>query len=385
VANIDESAGYSVVLNLIEEEQEFVFGDVKEKPLPSLLRDFSAPVKLNYAYSRDDLTFLMSNDSDGFNRWEASNRLGTEVLEEMTAQIVSEMEVRIDERLIKAAGHNLQLALDNNGGTAFDKAMLANMLVLPSEAYLIECSSVANVEAIYLARKTLQKELAFRYKEFFLSVYEQNEIHTSYSPDSNDVSRRMLRNLALHYLVCTEEQEFIDLCLLQFNSANNMTDVGASLKELVFSGSSYAIDVKNKALALFYDRWKSEPLVVDQWFAVQASCPLEGALDQVKALTNHDAFDIKIPNRVRSLIGQFSSANLLNFHKESGEGYEFLADRVIELNSINPQTAARAMIPLTRWKKFGDGRQKKMKGELNRILNIEKISPDVYEIATKSL
>ena len=384
-ANIDDTKGYSVVLDLNKHEQEFVLSNVTEKPLPSLLRGFSAPVKLNYAYSRDELTFLMSNDSDSFNRWEAANRLATQILLEIADFVENETKILIDERLIEAVGANLRMALGKQKDVSYDKAMLANMLTLPTEAYLIDASPVANVDAISQARQILKRELAFRFEDRFYDIFWQNDLSGPYSPDGESVARRQLKNLALQYLVSTEKTEAIDICSKQLETARNMTEESAALRELVFSDSVRAKELKDPSLLAFYEKWKCEPLVVDLWLGIQASCPLDGNLSRVKELMQHESFDLKIPNRVRALISQFASSNFVNFHNISGDGYKFLGDRVAELNEINPQIASRVMVPLTRWRKYDETRQAMMKRELNRILEIKPLSSDVYEIASKSL
>ena len=177
----------------------------------------------------------------------------------------------------------------------------------------------------------------------------------------------------------------VNLCVDQYESATNMTDRSAALRALVGSAAEAAQEPKEKALNDFYNRFQHEALVIDQWFAIQATCSLRGTLERVKALMEHDAFDIKVPNRMRGLVAQFAMNNIVNFHEASGGGYEFLADRVIELNGINPQMAARILSPLTRWRKYDEERQALMKEQLQRILEVEGISPDVYEIVTKSL
>ena len=385
ITDSDDINGYSVILDFNKKEQEFVFSDVKEKPLPSLLRGFSAPVKLNYAYTRDELTFLMSNDSDSFNRWEAANRLATQILLEIAELVENEAETRIDERLFEAVGTNIRMALDDKKDESYDKAMLANMLTLPTEAYLIDASGVANVDAISRARLTLKRELAFRFEAEFYDIFRQNDFSGPYSPDGESVARRQLKNLALQYLVSTDKSDAIDICIRQLETAKNMTEESTSLRELVFSGSDRAMDSKESLLLAFYEKWKFESLVVDLWLGIQATCPLEGTLRKVQELTRHESFDLKIPNRVRALISQFASSNFVNFHNISGDGYKFLGDCVEELNEINPQIASRVMAPLTRWRKYDERRQHMMKRELTRILEIESLSSDVYEIASKSL
>jgi aminopeptidase N len=385
VASIDDTAGFSAVLNVTEREQKYVFRGIESAPTPSLLRGFSAPVKLDYSYTRDDLTFLMSHDSDGFNRWEAGQRLAVDVIQEMVGQIEAGATPSVDERLVSAFDVNLTQAVDGDRNPALDKAMIAHMLVLPAESYLIQLSEVANIDAIHQARSIVRNTIAKKLGGLLLSVYKLNQKKVPYEANAQQIAERSLKNVALSYLMQPDDTEMVPLCVEQFTTANNMTDTSAALHSLVGSAAESAQAPKEKALTDFYNRWVNEALVIDQWFAIQASCQLPGTLEQVKALMNHEAFDIKVPNRMRAVIGQFAGANIVNFHAADGDGYAFLADQVIELNAINPQMAARILAPLTRWKKFDAGRQVKMKDELQRILEVEGISPDVYEIVTKSL
>jgi len=385
VANIDDTSGFSAVLHVTEKEQEYVFRGIESPPTPSLLRGFSAPVKLAYNYSRDDLTFLMSNDSDGFNRWEAGQRLAVDVIQEMVEQIEAGATPSVDERLVSAFDVNLTQALNGHRDPALDKAMIAHMLVLPAESYLIQLSELANIDAIHQARNIVRNVIAKKLGGLLLSVYKLNQKKGSYEANAEQIAERSLKNVALAYLMQPDDTEMVQLCVDQFTTANNMTDTSAALRSLVGSAADVAQVPKEKALTDFYNRWVNEALVVDQWFAIQASCQLPGTLDHVKALMNHVAFDIKVPNRMRAVIGQFAVANMVNFHAADGGGYAFLADQVIKLNAINPQMAARILAPLTRWEKFDAGRQLKMKDELQRILDVDGVSPDVYEIVTKSL
>ncbi len=385
VASVDEESGFSTVLNLTQPEQAFVFRGIDTKPTPSLLRGFSAPVRLNYDYSRDDLRFLMSHDSDGFNRWEAGQRLSLDVIQEVVGQIEAGDEIVVDERLIAAFDAILTQALEGDKDPNLDKAMIAHMLVLPGEGYLIEMSDSANVDAIHQAREAVRTTIAKKLSGLLLSVYKLNQKEVSYAAEARQIAERALKNVALGYLMQPEDTEMVKLCVEQYESATNMTDRSAAIRALVNASAESAQLPKEKALTDFYNRFQDEALVIDQWFAIQANCPLPGTLDQVKALMEHEAFDIKVPNRMRALVAQFAMANIVNFHDASGRGYEFLADRVIELNAINPQMAARILSPLTRWGKFDENRQILMKEQLQRILEVEGISPDVYEIVTKSL
>ena len=277
------------------------------------------------------------------------------------------------------------LAVEGHKDPALDKAMIAHMLVLPAESYLIEMSQVANVDAIHEAREAVRTEIAKKLSGLLLSVYKLNQRDVPYQAEAQQIGERSLKNVALSYLMQPSESEMVSLCVDQYTSANNMTDTSAALRALVGPAAPAAEEPKEKALTDFYNRWSNEALVIDQWFAIQANCQLPGTLERVKALMNHEAFDIKVPNRMRALIAQFAMANIVNFHQASGAGYAFLADRVVELNAINPQMAARILSPLTRWRKFDTARQELMKDQLQRILDVDDISPDVYEIVTKSL
>ena len=386
IASIEETdGGFSAILNLTRAKQQFVFRGIDEAPVPSLLRGFSAPVKLDYGYDRDELTFLMSNDSDGFNRWEAGQRLAVDVIQEVVQQLQAGASVSVDERLVSAFDANLVQAVDGDKDSSLDKAMIANMLVLPTEAYLIELSESADVDAIHRAREAVRGEIAGKLSGLLLSVYKLNQTRQEYQANAKQIGERALKNIALSYLMQPDGTEMVPLCVEQFESATNMTDTSTAIRALVNSTAEAAQEPKEKALTEFYNRWSSEALVIDQWFAIQASCHLPGTLDRVNTLMGHEAFDIKIPNRMRALVAQFAMANIINFHQADGAGYGFLADRVIELNAINPQMAARILSPLTRWARFDTSRQRLMKTELERILATENISNDVYEIVSKSL
>lgn len=378
---VENEAGYTAILNLTEASQQFCFSGIETAPTLSLLRGFSAPVKLNYDYSRDELTFLMSHDSDGFARWEAGQRLGVEVINEVVQQIQSGADIAIDTRLINAFESNLNEAITGN----VDKAMLAEMLALPSETYLAELAETADIDAIHQARELVRDAIAVKFAGLLLSVYRLNQSKQAYEPSADAIAQRALKNGALGYLMQPDDTEMVSLCVEQFEGADNMSDTASALRLLVGSNAPSAQPAKEKALLEFYNRWVDEALVIDLWFSIQCSCQLPDALDKVNALMTHEAFDIKNPNRVRSLVVGFASQNNVNFHQPSGAGYAFLADRVIQLNAINPLMAARILGPLTRWRKVDVDRQVLMKRELNRVLAVEGISPDVFEIVSKSL
>ncbi|MNZ54373.1 Aminopeptidase N [compost metagenome] len=372
------AAGTSRVLSVTEAEQTFTFVDVAAKPLPSLLRGFSAPVKLSFPYDRDQLMFLMQHDSDGFNRWEAGQQLSVQVLQELIAQHQQGSALVLDQRLVTALGTVL-------ANEQLDQAMVAEMLSLPSEAYLTEISEVADVDAIHAAREFARKQIADQLFDALNARYQANRglsRTTEYVAAAEHFARRSLQNIALSYLMLSGKPEVLAATQEQFDACDNMTERLTALAVLV--NSPFEAE-RGKALEVFAENFKDNPLVMDQWFSVQAASTLPGGLARVKALMQHPAFTMKNPNKVRALIGAFAGQSLVNFHAADGSGYRFLADLVIELNALNPQIASRLLAPLTRWRKYDAARQALMKAELERILASGSLSSDVYEVVSKSL
>ncbi|RQW71659.1 aminopeptidase N [Halomonas sp. YLB-10] len=369
-----ESLGRDAVIHLREDEQEFIFSDIEEAPVPSLLRGFSAPVKLSFPYSREDLAFLMAHDSDGFNRWDAGQRLTLLALDDLIAAHRNGVEKVMDTRLVEAFR-----ALIEEGND--DKAVLAEMLQLPSEAYIAEQQPLVDVDAIHAARTFIQQSLAQELRDELLALYRDNQSDAAYAPTPEQIGQRALKNVALSYLMSIEDEVAIELAQAQFEADHNMTDVRHALTLLVHSSRS---DIADPALKAFGRKWSHDPLVMDQWFSLQVTRPQADALDRVRYLMEHPAFSLKNPNKVRALIGAFAGQNRVNFHRLDGEGYRLLADVVIELNRLNPEIAARIITPLTRWQRFDEARQALMRAELERIRG-EELSPNVYEIVEKAL
>lgn len=369
------------VLSLTEAEQQFVFEGLESEPIPSLMRNFSAPVRLRYDYSRADLLFLMVNDSDGFNRWNASQLLTIGLIDELQAELKEGKELSFPQSLVDAYAGVLESTLSDS---SVDKAMVAQLLNLPTVGFLIERSEVADVESIHLVREFLLNGIATKFYSSFLDVYTTNTSDAEYATDAVSVARRSLKNLALSYLMRADKDEAVALAQKQFSEASNMTDQLSGLRCLVNSAAKAAVDLKRDALDSFYKQWCHEPLVVNQWLVVQAVCQLPGSLAQVKQLLKHPDFDIRNPNKVRSLIGAFCAQNHVGFHDASGEGYEFLADQVLVLDKLNPQIASRLLTPLTRWRKFSAKRQGLMQTQLQRIKAEKELSKDLFEVVEKS-
>lgn len=360
------------VLHLTSNEQDFEFTGLTARPVPSLLRGFSAPVKLHYDYSTTDLLLLMSSDTDGFNRWSAAQQLAVGELNTLIKQSIDGESLSIDSQL--TLGFK---ALLNDA--SLDPAMVALVLALPSQAYLSELANPIYPAAIKQAREFLKAQLANVLMEDFERVYREHNVTGEYQAVAKDIARRSLKNTALSYWVETGNELAQQAVLDQFHSANNMTDQFAALSIAVNTQHAKAADL----LSAFYEQWKNEPLVVNKWLMLSASQESEAALATVKSLMAHPAFDLKNPNKVRSVLGGFGQS-MSGFHNADGSGYRFLADQIIVLNKKNPQIASRLCTPLTRWKKLQPELSVKMKAELERIL-AEDLSKDVYEVVSKSL
>ncbi len=377
------------VLEVTEAEQQFVFAGIKDKPIPSLLRSFSAPVKSSYDYSLDELAFLVVHDSDGFNRWSAMQSLACAVVDHCCSQgqgqAQGQEQLSADDELVATLITTVRQVLVNAlDEPAVDKAMIAHLVTLPTLSFLIERATVADVDQLHRVRDTLANIVANALQEEFARCYTANVSATEFSASAEAIAQRALKNLALSYLVRTGDQKWIQQCNEQFANASNMTDQMTALRCLAHSDAVAAKPLAEKALTSFYEQWRHEALVVDQWFSVQAVSPLPGALARVKALMAHADFTLRNPNKVRSLIGTFCGQNHAAFHNLDGSGYEFLADCVLELDALNPQIAARLLTPLTRWKKYDAQRQSLMQVQLQRIKAEPTLSKDVFEVVEKS-
>lgn len=365
------------VLSIKNREEIFEFINIQEEPVPSLLRNFSAPVKLNYAYTDDQLAFLLENDGDDFNRWDAGQTLLTNLMFD----------------LIDCRQKNQALILKPHISEIFKKvfydnkenkkaAFIAQAFILPTESYLIERMETADVDAIHDVREFVRTELARQLRPLFLEYYQESvSQQEAYCFDTKLLGKRQLKNLVLNYLMLLNETDIRALCLKQFQQADNMTDVMAALYAL------NNIDCLERSLALesFYKKWQGEDLVIDKWYAIQAMSSLPNTLATVKQLMQHPSFTIQNPNRARSLIASFCATNHVHFHVESGAGYAFLAEQVLTVDAFNPQLAARLIEPLTRWKKFNTLRQGLMKKQLEYIASTPKLSKDIFEVVSKTL
>jgi aminopeptidase N len=372
---LNSNGDTEMVYEISQTDQQLIIENVGEAPVPSLLREFSAPIKLDYAYSKEQLLHLMANDSDGFNRWDAGQKLSFALLEKLTADSHQQRPLEMDSQLIAAYK---SLLSDPN----LDPAMVALMLQLPSEAQLHEEASVIYAEAIHSARLFVRQALASALSEQFVAVYERHNIEQEYAPNASQIGRRSLKNTALSYLMLVENMG-VELASKQFETADNMTDKASALSCLV--NCPAAAKQAEEALQQFEQQYRDEALVMNLWLQVQAANSQPGGLQRVEELEAHSSFTLSNPNKIRSLIGGFCNTNLVNFHNPDGSGYEFLKKRILTLHSRNPQVAARLMTPLTRWKKFPEPNSSQMREALQVIADEQGLVKDIYEIAIKSL
>jgi aminopeptidase N len=369
-----KAGGGTRVLSLTRAQEKFEFVNVAQPPVPSLLRGFSAPVNLRFDYSDADLTHLMAFDADSFNRWEAGQRLGLNLLLRGIGEFRAQRAPQFPDTFVKAFARVLADAQD-------DPAFAAEALALPSEGYIAEQMEEIDPDAIHSVRRSLRKHIATALRNELLAAYRTSTAPQPYSPDARSAGLRALRNLCLGYLMELGDAQVRGLCVAQFDTADNMTDSMAALSALVNAeGGGREI-----ALQKFYDKWKDEPLVLDKWFSVQAASRLPDTLAIVQQLMLHPAFTLKNPNRVRSVISSFCHANQVHFHAADGSGYAFGADQVIAIDPLNPQVAARLARSFDRWRKFDAGRRAHAQSALERIRGTAGLSKDTIEVVTRAL
>jgi len=385
-ASTGEEVVPTTVLELKEKTQTFEFKDLKEDVVPSLLRDFSAPVKLipeSGDVDEEALAFLAARDTDGFNRWEAGQKLFTLLCFQSLNN--GEMNQQTLDRVLEAFGRTLE-------NEDMDSSIKAYALTLPAESTLAEELETVDPAALRKAKGEVKLSIARKFKEEILSKYEdltaQMEAEGGkFKVDASSVGRRRLRNTLLSYLTSIkespeEQREAADLAMAQFNAATGMTDKIAALSALA-SMDGEGTEARDEALKRFYEDANGDALVLNKWFSVQAMADLPDVLDRVKALTKHPDFTLSNPNRCRSLISAFTG-NLAPFHSEDGEGYKFVADTIIELDRLNPQISSRIAKTLIQWRKYGEKRGALMKNELNTLKD-QKLSDDLFEVVTTGL
>ncbi|KKW50604.1 aminopeptidase N [Pantoea ananatis] len=361
------------VLNVTEEFQTFTFDNVYFQPVPSLLREFSAPVKLDYKWSDAQLTFLMRHASNDFSRWDAAQSLLATYLRLNVARHQQGQHLSLP---LHVADAFRTVLLDADS----DPALTALILTLPSENEIAELFEIIDPQAIALVREALVRTLARELADEFFAVYNANQ-QADYHVDHAETGKRSLKNICLYYLAFGDMDLADKLVQAQYQRANNMTDSLAALSAAVAA----QLPCRDALLADYDDRWHRDGLVMDKWFMLQATSPAQNALLNVRRLLSHRSFRMGNPNRIRSLIGAFASGNPSAFHAEDGSGYRFLVEMLTDLNTRNPQVASRMIEPLIRLKRYDTRRQALMRQALEQLQGLEKLSGDLYEKITKAL
>ncbi len=371
-ANGDEIQS-TQILHLTETEQTFTFKNIAAKPVPSILRDFSAPVKLTTNLTDDDLRFLLIHDTDGYNRWESAQTLAQRLINAMLDADTT----AVDPAFLKT----IDLLLDQCLDARADKALLARMLTLPEFSIIAQGRSTVDPDAINTVVTAIEKAILKSCGAKLQSVYDAHQTVTTYSPDPVSMGQRALKGAVLKYLCADHAQHGITLAKSLYDSANNMTDRIMALANLVDTTSSE----REQVLGDFYNRFKQYPLVIDKWFSFQARAARPTAVDDIRKLAKHPDFTLKNPNRARSLYGAFAMGNPVYFHNPDGSGYALLTEAVKLLDPINPHVSSRLMTSIRDWKRFTPDRQTGMKAVLEQVVGTPNISTNTYEIASKTL
>ncbi|MEM6997194.1 MAG: aminopeptidase N, partial [Myxococcota bacterium] len=366
----------TAICEMTESSHRFVFEGVTGPVVPSLLRDFSAPVRLQAPHGPDDLAFLMGNDSDAFCRWDAAQIFAQTLL---LGAVAAEADTPpVDPRFVEAWGRII-------ADETIDGSLKALMMTLPDERVLGQAMDVVDPEGLHRVREAAIRALADAHADALGSLWRSLAPSGAYAIEPAEIARRRLRNTCLRYLCAQSDAaargEAVALAKTQMSDADNMTDVQSAFARLIDVGGQTRAD----AAAEFYERWHADPLVLDKWFSVQALGGQPDTLQHVVALCEHADFTLDNPNRARALLGVFAVRNQARFHDGSGGGYRLLADKVLEIDRRNPQVAARLVGAFNHWRRFDERRGAAMQAELSRIVATPGLSRDVGELATKAL
>ncbi|ODZ35029.1 aminopeptidase N [Vibrio parahaemolyticus] len=359
------------VLDIKQDKQTFVFENVAEQPVPSLLREFSAPVKLEYDYSDAELIFLMKHATNDFARWDASQMLLAKYIRQNVNNVQTGCEVQLSEDLIDAFRGVL---LDEN----LEPAFIAQVFSLPSINEITGWYKQIDVDAVDTVLNSITVSLSAALEDELSATYHTLK-QAEYTIDHAAIGKRALRNQCLQFLAHTDKGN--TLVKAQYEAANNMTDTIAAMS----AANSAQLECREELMADYSDKWKHDGLVMDKWFALQGTNPAEDALEKVKATMNHEAFSLKNPNRTRSLIGSFLAANPVRFHDKSGSGYQFAGEILRQLNDSNPQVASRMIDPLLKFRKYDEARQAMIRAELEKLKAMDNLAKDLFEKVTKAL
>lgn len=361
-------------LNITQRKQQFRFGGVKSEPIPSLLRGFSAPVKLKTQHTQENLLFLFVYDTDPVAAWDAGQQVILNEAQCLIDAYSAKKPIQINPVIIDG----LTKALERN---LHDPAYVALLLQLPDQNMLADQQTTVDVDVIYHVYRELHLQLATHLQDKLLALYKHNSTHMAYHVNPGFVAKRSLKNTCLRYLGRLNTPQTQALIREQYYRADNMTDRLAALQAINHVDAA----LRDELLADFAIAWKHEPLVLDKWFALQAVSELPNAAERVKALLTHAEFLLENPNKLYALLGTFSQHNAYNFHDISGAGYRFFTDEILRIDKFNPQVAARLASAFSSWRRYDENRRKLLKTELERILETSGLSADVYEIVSKCL
>jgi aminopeptidase N len=370
----DQATNETTRVLLLENEREsFVFTGLSSRPIPSVLRRFSAPVILKIERSDEELAFLMAHDSDSFTRWDASQSLASKVILDLTRKVQRDETLSTPEHFGEAFGKLL-------ADTSLDGSFQSLLITLPTERVLGQQMEICDPDALHTAREFVRRDLAVRHTEKLRTLYQDLSTSQQYSLDQSSINSRRLKNTVLAYLAALDLAETTRLVSDQFRNADNMTDVQGAFWVLV----NLAGEERDRAIEDFYERWNSNPLVLDKWFALQAMSKRVDTIQRVIELTSHSDFVLSNPNRVRALVGAFTQ-NQVRFHQMDGAGYTLLTDFVLKIDGQNPQLAARLTAALNDYRQFDKPRQALMRAQLERISRHDGLSKDVAEIVERAL
>ncbi|KAG9159331.1 hypothetical protein Leryth_017958 [Lithospermum erythrorhizon] len=373
VAKNSEQPVHTTVLRVTKKEEEFVFNDVSERPVPSILRGFSAPIRLNSDLTDTNLYFLLAHDSDEFNRWEAGQVLARKLMLSLVVEFQQNKPLVLNPQFIQGIKSTLCDA-------SLDKEFISKAITLPGTGEIMDLLEVADPDAVHAVRSFIRKQLASELKDEFIRTVKANRSSEPYVFDHASMARRALKNTALVYLGSLGDPEVTELALHEYRTATNMTEQIAALVAIEQTPGK----TRDEVLSDFYDKWQHDYLVINKWLAIQAVSDTPGNVENVRNLLNHPAFDMCNPNKVYSLIGGFCGSPV-NFHAKDGSGYKFLGEMVFQLDKVNPQVASRMVSSLSRWKRYDETRQALAKAQLEMILCTNGLSENVFEIASKSL
>jgi len=359
------------VLNIKEEVQKFVFENVKNPPIPSLLQEFSSPVKLHFPYEDAELSFLMVNAKNDFSRWDAGQTLLAKYIRNNVINLIQENSIVWPNSLMDA----FRLALLDD---EIEPAFIAEIFTLPSHNEVFGWYDRVDIDAVGVVLDSLKMALATTLQCHFESRY-QELVQNEYSIEHSAIGKRALRNVCLAFLAHTQQGNAI--VEQQYQSANNMTDTIAAMA----AANNAQLPCRQTLMDDYSLRWKHDGLVMDKWFALQGANPAENALTVIKQSMNHESFTLRNPNRIRSLIGSFLNQNPIQFHRKDGSGYQFALDILKELNTSNPQVASRLIDPLLKFKKYDDTRQEKIRAVLEELHLLPGLAKDLYEKVSKAL